>query len=80
MSDDTPPHTPAMMPLWASEERLTLDELHEATELLSVYKTCVGDVPDVTTALLKTLLIRRDGGARAILTHLRWCLAYEESA
>lgn len=79
MTEENRPH-PSMLPLKSSEERLSLDELHEATDLLSEYRTCVGDVPDVTTALLKTLLIRRDGAARAILTHLRWCLAYEESA
>ena len=77
MSND---NKPPMMPLWSSEERLTLDELHESTELLSIYRTVVGEIPDEVIALMKTLLIRRDGGARVILTHLRWCLAYEESA
>jgi hypothetical protein len=81
MSDEIQRHPhPAMMPMTASDERLTLEELHESTDLLSIYRTVVGDLPDETVALMKALLLRRDGGARVVMTHLRWCLAYEESA
>lgn len=71
---------PPMQPPAVSDEWLTHEELAEAMELLGHFRSCVGAIDDVVMALLKTIIIRRDGSSRAVLMTLRSCCCPAELA
>ena len=61
------------LPLTESDEPLSDVELSDSAELLAHFVECVGSVPPECMALMKEILLRRDGAARLVLATLTSC-------